>query len=119
MSLRVTAEMNQTSLVADGQDVALIRVEVLDSTGQVVPTASHNVTFTVDGPAEVIGVGNGDPQDLGSFTAARRSTFRGRALAVLRPVAAGVAGQVRLNATAPGLRPASLVVRIDPAACVV
>ena len=81
-----------------------------------------NPTLTLTLPrsaAELYRVGNGDPQDLGSFTAARRSTFRGRALAVLRPVAAGVAGQVRLNATAPGLRPASLVVRIDPAACAV
>ena len=38
VALRLSAEMNQTSLVADAQDVVLVRVEVVDAHGTVVPT---------------------------------------------------------------------------------
>ena len=93
-------------------------IEVVDRAGRLLPRAQQPLSFALSGSgAELYRVGNGDPQDLGSFTAARRSTFRGRALAVLRPIAAGLASQVRLSATAPGLRSASIVVHIDPAAC--
>jgi hypothetical protein len=51
---------------AAGQDVALVRCEVVDASGRVVPNAGYNVTFTVggSGSAEVYGVGNGDPANL-------------------------------------------------------
>ena len=82
------------------------------------PRAQLPLAFALSGSgAELYRVGNGDPRDLGSFTAAQRTTFRGRALAVLRPTATGVAGQVKLSATTPGLSAASVVVHIDAAAC--
>jgi hypothetical protein len=50
-------------IAADGQDVALVRVEVTDAAGRFVPDASDNVTFSVTGPGRIYGVGNGDPTD--------------------------------------------------------
>eukprot|EP01044_Picomonas_judraskeda_P003708 COSAG03_NODE_311_length_9123_cov_2.643506_15_plen_67_part_00 len=44
------------------QDVGLLRAEVVDAAGRVVPSAAHNISFTVlAGPGRIIGVGNGDP----------------------------------------------------------
>ncbi|MBN1781006.1 DUF4982 domain-containing protein [bacterium] len=48
-------------LSADGEDVSVITVRVLDSEGKFVPTANVPVSFSVDGPGKIIGVGNGDP----------------------------------------------------------
>merc|ERR1719201_2902076 len=43
------------ALYLDGQDVALGRAEVIDSNGQVVPGAAHNISFRVTGgPGRVI-----------------------------------------------------------------
>lgn len=115
-TLRMSADRDP--ICASRDDLAYVTIEVVDRAGRLLPRAQQPLSFALSGSgAELYRVGNGDPQDLGSFTAARRSTFRGRALAVLRPIAAGFASQVRLSATAPGLPSASIVVYIDPAAC--
>lgn len=46
---------------ADGDDVSVIRVSALDKQGREVPVADHQITFEIEGPANIIGVGNGDP----------------------------------------------------------
>lgn len=57
--LRLTA--NRTALTADGRDVSVLKVEVLDGKGRVVPTANINVNINLEGAGRIIGVGNGDP----------------------------------------------------------
>ncbi|MGE5393874.1 MAG: glycoside hydrolase family 2 TIM barrel-domain containing protein, partial [Candidatus Saccharibacteria bacterium] len=46
---------------ADGEDVSVITVKINDAKGLNVPTANDEVTFSVEGPGKIIGVGNGDP----------------------------------------------------------
>jgi beta-galactosidase len=46
---------------ADGQDIAVITVSAADNKGRFVPDASNEIAFEIDGPARIIGVGNGDP----------------------------------------------------------
>lgn len=49
---------------ADGQDVALFTVTVVDSSGAVVPDARHMLTYTItSGPGTLYALGNGDPAD--------------------------------------------------------
>ena len=45
---------------ADGEDVCVFTVEVVDKEGRVVPDASNDILFEVDG-GTILGVGNGDP----------------------------------------------------------
>ena len=47
-----------------GEDVALVRVTVVDAQGRMVPDANPTITFAVtSGGGSVYGVGNGDPSD--------------------------------------------------------
>jgi beta-galactosidase len=46
---------------ADGEDVSVVAVSVVDAAGRVVPTALDKVSFELSGPGRIIGVGNGDP----------------------------------------------------------
>ena len=108
-ALRVTTEMNQTELAADGQDVALVRVEIVDANNNVVPSANHSVTFAVDGPASVVGVGNGDPHCHEPDRASQRSAFHGLARAIVQ--SSGKAGSVVVHATADGLTAGSVAVK--------
>ena len=48
------------ALHADRRDAAVVSVAVVDAVGTVVRGARTNVTFTVTGPGELLGVGNGD-----------------------------------------------------------
>ena len=49
------------TIKADGEDVCVITVQVEDDQGRVVPTADNEILFSLDGPGQIIGVGNGDP----------------------------------------------------------
>ncbi|MDE6637485.1 MAG: DUF4982 domain-containing protein [Muribaculaceae bacterium] len=46
---------------ADGRDVAVATVKVLDKKGRFVPDANIDLSLSVDGPVKILGVGNGDP----------------------------------------------------------
>ncbi|RYY14769.1 MAG: DUF4982 domain-containing protein, partial [Cytophagaceae bacterium] len=61
-TLRLAPHKN--ALNADGEDIALVTVTVADARGLTVPTADADLTFAVQGPAKIIGVGNGDPTSL-------------------------------------------------------
>ena len=58
-AIELTAPL--TTIDADGQDVALVSVAVVDDKGRLVPTASDDIVFKIEGPGRIIGVGNGDP----------------------------------------------------------
>jgi len=52
---------DRTTIKADRQDISIITVKIEDARSRFVPTADNEITFTVDGPGKIIGVGNGDP----------------------------------------------------------
>ena len=54
-------ESNKTILKADNEDVSVITVSILDNKGHIHPTANEELTFVIEGPGRIIGVGNGDP----------------------------------------------------------
>lgn len=92
------------------RDVAHVTVEVVDATGLVVPTAGDLVRFTVNGPARLLAVGNGDPTDHGSYQAGQRRAFHGRLLAMIQ--SADDVGTVRVSARADGLPPVSIAIAV-------
>ncbi|MEM1305572.1 MAG: DUF4982 domain-containing protein, partial [Planctomycetota bacterium] len=94
---------------ADGVDLCLVQVEVVDKQGIVCPTRGDQVEFDLAGPGEIAGVGNGDPTSFDSFVDDRHPIFHGKAVLVLRS-RAGSTGQVRLTASATGLKPATVTV---------
>lgn len=57
----VRLTVDRARIRADGQDVAVVGVSVLDREGRVVPTADQRIRFEVSGAARLIGMGNGDP----------------------------------------------------------
>jgi beta-galactosidase len=58
-SLRLTPD--RATIAADGEDLAVVSVEVRDARGRIVPTAETQVTFALEGGGAILGVGNGDP----------------------------------------------------------
>ena len=58
-AVQLTPDRTVTS--ANGEDVSVITVAVTDARGQIVPTATNPIQFSLEGPGRIIGVGNGDP----------------------------------------------------------
>lgn len=104
VALRLIADRN--ALTADAADVAIVKVEALDAKGRTVPGANNKVTFTLTGPARLIGVGNGDPSSHEPDKSNTRSLFHGLAQALVQVTATG--GQITLLAEAQGLAPCTI-----------
>ena len=103
----LSAEAGHAELTADGQDTALVRVEIQDADGSFVPSANQNISFTIEGPGRIYGVANGDPVDHSPDKAVYRAAFKGLAR-VLVQASRGSPGQIVLHATADGLKGSSL-----------
>jgi beta-galactosidase len=58
-ALELTA--HKSTLTADNSDLAVITVESLDKNNLHVPDANNEISFSIQGPGKIIGVGNGDP----------------------------------------------------------
>lgn len=93
---------------ADGQDVCLVEVQVVDAQGRMVPQADAEVLFNISGAGKLIGVGNGDPSSHEPDKADKRRAFNGRCLAILQ--SAKQAGEMTVQATSPGLGPAAITI---------
>ncbi|HEV2692214.1 MAG TPA: beta-galactosidase GalA [Verrucomicrobiae bacterium] len=121
-SAKLVLRASQIRLVADGQDVSSVTIEVQDAQGRVMPTAGNKLNFKLSGEGKIIGVGNGDPgcqeaDKPDSLEAATRSAFNGLCLAIVQ--ATKNAGTIELEAFADGLEPAKILIQsheVEPAA---
>ncbi|MDE7135433.1 MAG: DUF4982 domain-containing protein, partial [Muribaculaceae bacterium] len=103
---RLRAEGDNPSWQADGIDLQYVAIEAVDSKGRVVPDASTLLTFSVEGPAEIVGVTNGDMLSDDMFTGDKRHLYAGKASVILRSTT--TPGAVVLTATPETGKPVKL-----------
>ncbi len=96
---------------ADGTDLMHVDVTAVDSKGIIVPSADGLVTFSVEGPAEIVGVINGDMTSDELTTGTERSLWQGAASVILR--SRPEAGPVTLTARHPRLGSSTLRLRTE------
>lgn len=94
--MRLTAD--RTAITADGEDLTFIMAEVVDSKGNVVPTANNSIQFDVSSPGVIVATGNGFTGDLAKFPSTKRNAFNGLAFAIVRSEP-GKAGRIKVSAT--------------------
>jgi beta-galactosidase len=99
---------DRQEIAADGEDVAMLVVEVQDAQGRVVPVTDNEVTFNVTGPGKVIGVGNGDPTSHESDIGTSRKAFSGLCMAIVQSTK--LAGTITVEATSIGLEGATATI---------
>ncbi len=105
----IALEPDRATLTADGADVSLLTVKIVDAQGRTVPIATNAVTFHLTGPGRLLGVGNGDPASHEPDKANQRSAFDGLCLAIIQ--SAREPGALRIQADSPGLK--SAVAKIE------
>ena len=98
VAIRLTAD--RVEIDADGEDVAVIKVEALDTEGRAVPTAMNLIGFKVSGSGALIGVGNGDPNCHESDKGSKHSLFNGLAQVIVQ--ASKQAGEIVIEAVKEG-----------------
>jgi beta-galactosidase len=58
---KIALSAERLQVQSDGEDVAIITVQLNDAKDRMVPTANKEIAFSLTGPGKIIGVGNGDP----------------------------------------------------------
>lgn len=101
-------------LAGNGCDAMPVTVQVVDAAGRPVPTANLPVEFGISGPANIIGLGNGDANSHEAEKGNKRSLYNGLAQLILQSNA-DAQGQVTLTARAKGLKDAKLTIDVKQA----
>ncbi len=82
-------------------DVVVVAVEIQDANGDISPLADNLVTFDVQGSAQILGVGNGNPVSHESDKSHHREAYHGLCMILLSLT--GEQETVQVTATSPGL----------------
>ena len=95
---------DRNSLRADGRDLSVVEVQIVDELGRTVPTADAEVAFAVSGQGVLIGVGNGNPISHEADKSDRRRAFNGLCMALVQTVRGS--GEIVVEARSAGLNTA-------------
>lgn len=106
--LVVTA--NTDNLKADGDDLAYLTVQVADKDGNIVPTDSRRVKYSVSGAGSFEATANGDPTCILPFQNPEMDLFSGAATAIVR--SGKEPGDITFTVTAKGVKPATYKITV-------
>ncbi len=110
----VGVSVDRKELAGDGRDLAYVSLAVEDKDGYVIPTDCRKVSFSVDGPVELVGCCNGNPIDHTCMQSPKQEFFNGRILVVLRTQRKGK-GTAKLTVKAAGLPEKVITVQVREA----
>ncbi len=97
--LRLTPD--RRVITADGQDLCFITVEAVDSEGRVCPDAAIPCEATVKGQGSLLAFASADLKDREPYTSPRVTTWKGRALLVVRSSDKRGRAQVSIRSSLP------------------
>lgn len=100
---------DRSSIAANGRDLSFITVKVVDEDGLVVPDADNEITFSIEGPGEIVATDNGNPADMVAFPSNTRKAFSGLALVIVKGNPEE-SGELKLKAESKGLEREVIVV---------
>lgn len=99
-ALKLTSMQSPVGFKADGADLALVQVEVVDENGQRCPTALNDISFELNGEAKWLGgIAEGPDNYVGATTLPVQCGVNRVLLASTTQ-----AGKIKLKATADGLK---------------
>ncbi len=108
-AVKVTAVPDNSAWKADGMDLQHVRVTAVDGKDRRDYGAAGNLKFEVEGPAEIVGVINGDMTSEELTVGDSRRLYKGSAVVILRSTRSP--GTVKLKVTPSNLKPTLLTLQ--------
>lgn len=97
--VQLKVEADRTDITASDRDLSFVMISLVDGQGNLYNTADRKVSVQVEGSGVLQGLGSADPKSSENFFDTERTTFDGKALAVVRPQNAGT---ITVTVTADG-----------------
>ncbi len=94
---------------ASKNERAFITARITDNAGTLVTNADRQIIFTVSAGASIAGTDNGYEADTVCLQSNKRTTWKGLALAIIKPLQKK--GNITVMATAAGLKPAVITLK--------
>lgn len=109
---QLRAEVDKNSIVAGGEDLAFVKISILDKQGNLVPLANNKINFTIQGTGSIAATDNGYQADLEPYSNKEyRNAYNGLALAIIR--AGKEKGEITLSISSEGLKATSVKLRVE------
>ncbi|MGQ7857130.1 sugar-binding domain-containing protein [Pedobacter sp. WC2501] len=105
--IKLTADRKE--ILANGQDLSYIKIEVTDKEGTIQPNATNRLHFKIEGPGVIAGVDNADLKDFEQYVGDTRKVWKGKALVVIK--SKHEVGDIKLTVTSPGLPAETLTIK--------
>ncbi len=80
----IKAKADRAEISAGGDDLSFITVDIVDSSGNLVPDANNLVSINIIGNAEIAGVDNGCQTNHDAFNDNKIRAFNGKCLVIIR-----------------------------------
>ena len=106
---RIVLEADRSSIAANGEDLAFVKVSVVDKDGTPCPMATNKMKFEVTGAAKFRAACNGDATSLVAFNSTEMPLFSGELVVVVEGTKHGKA---TLSVSADGLPKETLSINI-------
>ncbi|WP_058306630.1 glycoside hydrolase family 2 TIM barrel-domain containing protein [Gracilibacillus massiliensis] len=103
----ITLATADTSLQADGIDLAFIEIGMIDKNGKAVENANNRVNVEVEGAGRLVGLDNGDQTDYDQYKGTSRRLFNGKLMAIISSTFE--TGPIHIKVNSPTLPEASLI----------
>lgn len=81
---RLVATVDKATLKADGNDIAFVRIDVVDKDGNLCVGSNNMIHFRVTGNGQFVASANGDPTDLHPYHLPQMPAFGGQLMAMVR-----------------------------------
>lgn len=89
--LQTAKEVSQIQLSADrkkldanGQDLTYVTVKLTDKNGVSNPNANNLLSFHINGPGSIVGIGNANPVSTESYQDLQHKAWKGRCLVIIK-----------------------------------
>ena len=106
---KIKVMADRKEILANGQDLSFITIEITDKDGTFQPNAANRLNFKIDGPGVIAGVDNADLKDVEQYVGDTRKAWKGRALVVIK--SNHKAGEIKLRVTSNQLEGNSITIK--------
>lgn len=105
---RLVLSVDRQTIDANGEDIAFVRVSLVDKEGNLIPDDSRLIEFNVKGAGSFRAAASGNPASLDLFHLPRHHLFSGELTALVQ--SSKRAGTITFTARAKGVKPASITI---------
>jgi len=106
---KIKLSADRKEIVANGQDLSYVTIEITDQDDIFQPNAANRLHFKIEGAGTIAGVANGDMKDTDPYAGNTRKAWHGRALVVIRSTHG--TGNIKLTVNSSGLSEATLNIK--------